>query len=595
MGRCHLLGPFERAIDHNQVFHVVDGLLVAFSNHTNGAVVSFRSNDVWRIYTHTDLSVPTNRVLAFGMTNGVSCSICHDTHSQAATPFDTNAPAYGGAGTGAGRHYMSADNTTEQMCIDCHRSRSVTNANRGSHPVGIVLTTGLFYRAATNFPLERTTRKLRCLSCHDLHRSATTDGTLLRMTNGAAFCASCHKLADTLTPASHFILTNNGTVWPGGQYGSLFPARSNLADRGSCAACHFVHGWPDAANPTNHYPTLLVDREENLCFSCHDADGPAGTDLQTEFQKAVHHPVALSGRHINTEDGNPGAFGTTNRHAECMDCHNPHMARRGYDSRGVSLALAGVSRVVVTNGAAGSAPAYGFVPSSDTNTPVEEYQICFKCHSGWTSLPSGKRDLGILFNPANAAAHPVQGAGANTSSYMIASLAGGTGLPHLSVTSTVTCADCHNNNDIPTSISLVRFYTGTVAGGVHGSVSNANMNGSILRADYRMTRGSYSAASFALCFICHLPAPFNTTSDSNRSDTRFEQHGKHMREYQAACVDCHDNNHGTAITRYPANTGYARLVSFGTAVTGARVWTMTANGGTCTMTCHGEGHNPRSY
>ena len=574
-----------------------DGISAVFANATNAGVVAFRSNDQWRIFVRNDLRAPTNRTLAFGMTNGVGCSTCHDSHSQAATPFGTNFPAYTGNGTGAGRHYLTADNQAEQLCLDCHGLRGVTNAARGSHPVGLALTTGVFYHAATNFPLEAGTGRLRCLSCHDVHHSATSDGTLLRMTNGAAFCATCHQLADTQTATGHFNTASSGTLWPGGQYGTLFPAKSNLAERGACAACHFAHGWPDAANPTNHYPVLLVDREENLCFTCHDTGGPARTDVRAAFQKAMRHPVSLyTNRHTHLEDGSPGAFGTTNRHSECEDCHNPHQARRGYDSAGRSLTLRGVSRLIVTNGAAGTAPKYGFAPSSDTNTPVAEYQVCFKCHSGWTTLPAGAKDLGLVFNPTNESVHPIMGPGRNTSSYMIASLTNGTGLPRLSVTSVVTCADCHNNDSIPTSISLVRFYTGTVVRGTHGAVSNALMNGKILRANYKMTSSAtYAATNFALCYICHSPSPFGTTSENTRNDTRFNWHGKHMGDYDAACVDCHFNSHGTKGALYAANTNYARLVSFGPAVTGSRTWTTNATGGSCNLTCHGENHNPETY
>ena len=574
-----------------------DGLSARFTDATNPAATSFRSNDQWRILVRTGLRDPTNRVLGYGMSNGVSCAVCHDAHSQKYAPFDTNAPAYGGAGTGRGRHYLVADNQAGQLCLDCHAPRSVTNSARGSHPVGIVITTGALYRAATNLPLDPATGKVLCQTCHDVHRSAASDGSLLRMTNGSAFCASCHRLADTATPASHFFATNAATLWPGGQYGTLFPAESNLAERGSCSGCHFAHGWPDAANPSTNYPVLLVDREESLCLSCHDTNGPAARDIRTPLLKAARHPVmTITNRHTNFEDGDPGAFGTTNRHSECADCHNPHQARTGYDARGVSYTLYGASRLIVTNGAAGTAPRYGFAATWDTNAPLWEYQVCFKCHSGWTTLPAGAKDLGLIFNPTNESVHPVLGPGRNTSSYMIASLTNGTGLPHLSITSVVTCADCHNNDSIPTSVSLVRYYTGAVPSGVHGAVSNANMNGKILRANYRVTTvTSYAATNFALCLICHSPSPFATTSENTRNDTRFNWHGRHMSDFDALCTDCHNNSHGTKGAQFAANTNYARLVSFSAAVTGSRTWTTNATGGSCTLTCHGENHNPETY
>lgn len=573
-----------------------EGISARFFNSSNG--VAFRSNDAWRIVVRSDLRFPTNAALAARMTDGfMFCSTCHDEHTQMNTPFDTNAPAYTGPGTGAGRHFLQMDNDQDQMCADCHRARAVTNVMQGSHPVGMTVVTGAAYRLpGAAIPLERATRKVRCETCHQVHFAPARDGTLLRLTNNVALCTSCHTLANTASPAGHFSPTNNFTLWPGGQYGSLFPARSNLVDRGACANCHTPHGWPDAANPTNHYPMLLADREENLCYTCHDANGPAHTDVRSVFLKASKHPVASTGRHTSFEDGAPGAFGVTNRHAECMDCHNPHQARSGYAANGAANRMLGVSRLVVTNGVAGSAPKYGFVPFTDMTTPFADYQVCFKCHSGWTTLPTGSKDLGIVFNPTNQSMHPVEGPGRNTSSYMIASLTNGTGFPRLTVTSVVTCADCHNNNSIPLTVSLVNTYTGTVVRGPHGSVSNALMNGKLLRANYKMTSsGTYSAANFALCYICHSPSPFATTSESTRNDTRFNWHGRHMVDFGAACVDCHYDSHGTKLALKAANTNYARLVSFGPAVTGAGTWTTNATGGSCNLTCHGENHNPETY
>lgn len=571
------------------------GLSVTFVNHTNPAALSFRSGDVWLLYARSDLSMPTNALLVTGMLGSVVCSICHDEHSQAHAPFDPAAPAYGGAGTGAGRHYLQYANDQEQMCVECHRPRAVTNAAFGSHPVGLAARTGTFYRVATNLPVSAGTGYLRCLTCHQMHRSATGDGTLLRMTNGAALCVACHTLADMATPAGHFNATSSASLWPGGQYGSLFPAKSNLAERGSCSACHFPHGWPDAANPTNHYPLLLVEREESLCYTCHDTNGPARADIRTPFQKAARHPVSLAGLHRADEGEATNAFGTANRHAECEDCHNAHQARRGYASPVASLTLLGVSRVVVTNGAAGTKPGYGFVPGSDTNAPAE-YQVCFKCHSGWTTLPAAAKDLSVVFNPNNESFHPVEAAGRNTSSYMIASLTNGTGLPRLSVTSLITCADCHNSEQIPLTVSLASAYTGLVARGPHGSVSNVNMSGAILRGNYKLTSsGNYSATNFALCYICHSPTPFATTSENTRNDTRFNWHGRHMADFGAACTDCHNNMHGTKLALYAVNTNYTRLVSFGPAVTGQRLWTTNATGGSCNLTCHNENHNPERY
>lgn len=581
-----------------------DGLRAAFQNGTNAADVAFRVGDVWRLYVRAGLSLSTNADLAQAMTNGVTCSTCHNEHSQACEPFDAAAPAYGGSGTGEGRHNLRYDNNTDQLCAECHLTHAVTNATFGSHPVGVSVANTALYRVPSGLPMDKTAGSMRCSTCHAIHYSASTDGTLLRVTNPASLCVACHTLANTNTPAAHLNTGSLAMLWPGGQYGSLFPARTAAGDRGSCGNCHYVHGWPDTNQPALRYPSLLVDREENLCFTCHDVRGPAATDVRTVFQKTATHPAtAYSGRHRADEGADPAAFGASNRHAECVDCHNPHQLRTGNTPSGTfSYRMLGVSRVRVSNGAAGTAPTYTFVPATDTNlTGLAEYQVCFKCHSGWTTLPTGATDLGIVFNPANESAHPLQGAGRNGSSYMAASLAGGTGLPHLTTNSVLTCSDCHNSDDIPRTVSLVSGYTGTVVTGPHGAgVTNADFSNKLLRAPYRTaTLRTYNQTDFAFCYICHSSAPFNTEGTDPRSDTRFRFHGRHMTSYRASCKDCHNDVHGTKLALKPGNRNYAQLVNFAATVTPRSTtqptWTRTATGGSCTLTCHTEGHSGESY
>ena len=367
------------------VTNLGDGIVLSF---TDGAtnLTSFAVNDQWQLIVRNDTSWPTNPAVTYVLTNGgggmVTCSTCHDEKNQILQPFDTNAPAYGGAGTGQGRHFMRADNDRHQLCNDCHRSRVVTNSMFGSHPVGIPVTTGLYYKAATNLVFEPGTTNIVCMTCHQVHYASTSDGSLLRATNGNDFCNSCHQNANLAS--AHFNTSSYLTLWPGGQYGSLFPAHSNAADRGTCANCHFVHGWPDASNPTSRYPRLTVETEENLCLTCHDNDGPSMKNVKDDFAKSIRHPLS-----------DKDALRRHGRSVECLDCHNPHVAQSDVHNytnianaaRGlVSGSLKGVSGVYVNytglgNFAPISTDRYAIVTQDVGAT--NEYQICFKCHTGY--------------------------------------------------------------------------------------------------------------------------------------------------------------------------------------------------------------------
>ena len=372
------------------------GVYLSFADGTN---TSFSAGDQWNLYVRPDLRNPTNTDLLVRLLNGAAaCSTCHDQHSEAMQPFDLLAQPYttnlAGTFIGTNRHFMRIANNTHQMCNDCHAPRVVTNAIGGSHPVGIYFATNAYYKRPGLLPVEVGTTNLGCLTCHKIHYAKRTSGDLgdgkLLQTNSVTLCTDCHTLANTAS--AHFVTTNNATLWPGpgGNYGSLMPARTDMNDRGTCLNCHAVHGWPDAANPTNHYPRLLADYQENFCYTCHGTNAAAGVKVvQTAFTNIYHHPVA---------DSDP--LRRPGRSVECVDCHNPHKAglgahiytnvatafRNNISSNapslkgvdGIAFNYTGLTnfQVIITN-------RFSYIP--DIVGATNEYQICFKCHTSYSS------------------------------------------------------------------------------------------------------------------------------------------------------------------------------------------------------------------
>ncbi|MBI5488718.1 MAG: CxxxxCH/CxxCH domain-containing protein [Deltaproteobacteria bacterium] len=468
--------------------------------------------------------------------------------------------------------------------------------------------------------------RANCSECHDsaAHLSGTrpigdpdgTDTYSFAGTGLSGLCRTCHD-------GSSGPYFTGQTPMSVAYYWTL-PSSHGAASY-DCATCHDRHGSSSG--------TALFDSEEPPCLTCHDG-APAATNIQGQLAKAFQHPVSRTGRHDLFEAGTAAAYGATptdNRHAECVDCHDPHYARGGYTPGTTSSnRLLGVGRIRVTNGAAGTVPAYTYVPSSDpTGTPLAEYQVCFKCHSSWTAQPAGAADLALLFNPANESFHPVEGAGRNTSATMTASLAGGTGLPHLTTTSTVWCSDCHASSDMPRTVSLLSGYTGAIPTGPHGSDAGAtdvNFSSKVLRANYRVEQLSSTAAfassNFEFCFICHSSAPFATTGTGARTDTAFRFHGFHMGNIDgnprggvagdidvrnagragqgnAVCKECHYNIHGNRSSGWASDRTYQRLVNFAPSVSGpagdAADPTWNRTGRSCTLRCHNFSHNPENY
>jgi len=146
----------------------------------------------------------------------------------------------------------------------------------------------------------------------------------------------------------------------------------------------------------------------------------------------------------------------TNRHAECEDCHNPHLAGSGLSAQGsnsIANVLARVWGVAVTN----IIPTPGsFATPSYTRVaaPLREYELCLKCHSGYgygstppnTTNPLGtpvpQVDMSAAFNPNNYAHHAVEATGKNQPGSKNPNFAN-TFVSPWGPSSTVQCNDCH--------------------------------------------------------------------------------------------------------------------------------------------------------
>ncbi len=436
-----------------------------------------------------------------------------------------------------------------------------------------------------------------CRQCHVRQEAPWTQPKALFTTNDNALCLSCHASANAsgtfggpVAYASSAHSNSGRMLWPG-----PVPAPRLVGDEGKCVNCHAVHGAEDGLGLV---PNLTQLREESLCLTCHDATGPSMKNILIEVQKRVAHaPMSTTGRHVPGESS-PGSFAAgATRHVECPDCHNPHRAY-GPDA-GSSQMLAGASRVRFEY----DGGAFAFLPNGDTS-PMREYEVCFKCHSSFTTLPAGARDKAAELDPRAASFHPVVGRGTNATTAMASSLAGGTGLPHLTVSSLIECQDCHASNALPLTVSVASAYVGTTARGPHGSsiapdAGYAGYAGALVRARYR-TSGSVSSPTtdFELCFICHASAPF---TGSGSTATNFGEHRKHMSQ-GLLCNECHDDLHGTSLSSQVANRSYSRLVSFalsvtGSSGTGAPSWTAKTSGanGSCSLRCHGKTHTSFTY
>jgi hypothetical protein len=213
-------------------------------------------------------------------------------------------------------------------------------------------------------------------------------------------------------------------------------------------------------------------------------------------------------------------------------------------------------------------PVYAYIAPVDTAPPLE-YQVCFKCHSSWTTQPAGQSNFAVLFNSNNPSYHPVeaQGKNRNINANAFVNAPEWSTLPW-TWDKSIYCADCHSSDDGSSR-------------GPHGS-----SNQYLLKKPYTAGSTQRTMGSTEICFDCHR---YDTYANNNATDlvkgySRFnppgqsEGHTNHVGIRRYPCYACHQS-HGSAI--YPA------LIVSGR-VPGIISYTQTTSGGSCTPTCHGS-------
>ncbi len=305
--------------------------------------------------------------------NALACIRCHNPHSQENRPF------------------LRMANDSDQMCLDCHRSRNTADQTKGTHPVGIdyqqkaSAKPAVFNAAPVNSnPLNPTSAmkllggKVSCSTCHGVHtadsNSSTfdsfsslpylkpSDGNLLRTdlhaatADGINICTNCHA-----GKAAH-----NGR----GQ---------NI----QCTDCHGAHvDAGDGSTPNvwlikrnmadDRAPVLFTsttvknymsDDGSGVCQSCHAV--PTGSGYQFHLTQ-----TNATCNNCHAHDNIKGSFSVDPNNA-CTACH-------GYPP---------LANVAGTGGyAAGYVNAPSFTDESNSghasHASIPYQKACMNCHQG---------------------------------------------------------------------------------------------------------------------------------------------------------------------------------------------------------------------
>jgi hypothetical protein len=506
----------------------------------------------------------------------LSCHVDHDYFSPFAAAGKTRAANLRlqyGAGTPSQSDATNTDFTmvtggTNGVCLGCHSTAlQRDNANQKAETASSWLPT---ITATTYDP-----------SAHDYTATST-------FSDNSTFYANCTKCHDSEIDGGGM---EEGTKTAGFQRtpGNQFSVHYSAARR--------ILG---AMGVTIYEPP----HEEDECYSCHvvrvgskdyygvrsmSATSQALSSLMTSAY--AHHVVEYEGIHLPSSQDETRGYISRNKHVECTDCHDVHEAQASRHTTGTNLvsgSLYGVSGARVTTSASNwtSPTAYALVATATT-----EYQICFKCHSGFnqSTEASGQAtlitwggsgaqawtDQGLEFSTSNQSYHPVLAAlpptdpGAAGSSQLSQAgqlrpsfIAGGVRYGGWTRGKTMYCSDCHAQTgaaSLGPHGSAVKWILkgpnqawpyGTAAAngsnaltGFRQSAANAGTDGSGVAYDGWDTNKDTSNGLF--CRNCH-------DIDSTVSGANLHARGDH----NEPCVACHIRvPHGGKVSRLLSASG----------------------------------------
>jgi predicted CxxxxCH...CXXCH cytochrome family protein len=551
-------------------------------------------------FAHTSLTIASD------------CAGCHGHNGSGPTHIDGILQATGGVSSGG------------SPCYGCHATYNVMNSSTSSfHHVLDNASPDQAPNTGT-YPSSQTV--LACTSCHTDHNYTNVNkGANLRTSYNAAaslgvntdfstttpygLCVSCHSTAQTKSTAQTVAGTAATIVIDGSATGfqasahnytvaSLFGASPFNAN---CVKCHTDEQAKDkqtSAAPNEFGPHYSIQRSllnpmgattqaaagADFCYRCHSKTtdtSPGGGAAKTTALKDYFGSVAmtadsedifstmqLANRHNvssykgSHKDDETRAGIAAVKHVECVDCHDPHLAKSGTHTAGsATLAgvLTGVSGVGVTTWGTNWTGATTYNPATTSAaliTATAEWQVCFKCHSGananvatWGGAGAAAwTDAALEFNPNNASGHPVVAALPVANRLTAARLTGG-----WTPGSIMTCTDCHATDSAaskgPHGSSVKWMLTGiNKAWPYTTAAGNGGGTGTLYRiANYNTGAGTVNGL---FCLNCHTIRPATGVNNwHSNTNLTAGQHGGGATG-AAVCANCHIRvPHGGKISR----------------------------------------------
>jgi predicted CXXCH cytochrome family protein len=426
-------------------------------------------------------------------------------------------------------------------------------------------------KVSQNFLVRDASRGQLCLACHDPKRVTTGSANHLWQWDISAHAIAANTVKSTAAA-------------PVGSYPTV--------GQNACISCHQVHNAPAPSG-------LLRAPNEQDCLLCHGGGpniSPAIPNVAAEFAKTGHPFPSSNSQHTAGES----VLLNQNRHATCVDCHNPHSSTR------VSAFTPAPAIRASQNNVAGISAADGI--STVKPSAANQFENCLRCHGAstgktasrifgylpvWTVSAGDPLNIVPQFAATSSSSHPVTHDRSSVlpqpslRPYML-NLDGATQGRAMGVR--ILCTDCHNSDDN-------REFGGGGPNGPHGSkfthilerryeTSQAPRPGQMIVNPFPNPDLS-AVGPYALCGKCHdLKLVLANTS--------FTEHARHINA-GFSCSTCH-TAHGMGGFS-PAVSG-ERMVNFDANVVapnGPTPITYNRAKNTCNLTCHGQAHGAAAF